>query len=153
MNKSTFLINWLEREPLKFSEMNRLMKSVRKTSHGSDWMIETRYGGGRWRYRKDYQGYWNTSLCKLSSGMNPIIRKREDGRYEPTKYGLENKLHPFKSMNKTSKIQVIYRRAKALKKIEESKAESLFKYPKIIEFVEFENADYKLIKKVRVEEF
>tara|TARA_R100001244_G_scaffold117362_1_gene87321 strand:- start:59 stop:484 length:426 start_codon:yes stop_codon:yes gene_type:complete len=140
VNKSTFLINWLERDPLKFSEMNRLMKSVRKTSHGSDWMIETRYGGGRWRYRKDYQGYWNTSLCKLSSGMNPIIKKREDGRYEPTKYGLENKLHPFK------------RDIKTLNKIKKSRAKSLFKYPRIIEFLEFENADYKLIKKVRVEE-
>tara|TARA_R110000851_G_scaffold105242_1_gene223333 strand:+ start:624 stop:1067 length:444 start_codon:yes stop_codon:yes gene_type:complete len=146
MNKSTFLINWLEREPLKFSEMNRLMKSVRKTSHGSDWMIETRYGGGRWRYRKDYQGYWNTSLCKLSSGMNPIIRKREDGRYEPTKYGLENKLHPFKKDKETLRRKFKSRIAYGIEKRKENKSY------RILEFLEFENANYKLIRKVRIED-
>ena len=140
MNKSTYLINWLEKEPLKFSEMNRLMKSVNKGLHGG-WEIESKWRGGRWKLRRDYQGYWNTSLCRLRGGDNPLIKKDDNGKYHPAKRGLDNKLHPFK------------RDGEKLKKIRENRAKSLFNSPRVIEFLEFENADYKLIKKVRVEEF
>ena len=34
--------------------MNRLMKSVKKGLHGG-WEIESKWRGGRWRNRSDYQ--------------------------------------------------------------------------------------------------
>ena len=120
--------------------MNRLMKSVKKGSHGG-WAIESKWEGGRWKLRRDYQGYWNTSLCRLRGGDNPLIKKDDNGKYHPTKRGLDNKLHPFK------------RDGEKLKKIRDNRAKSLFSSPRVVEFLEFENADYKLIKKVRVEEF
>ena len=94
MNKATYLLNWLNREPLKFSQMNRLMKSVEKNENG-DWAFKPEYRLGAWRERTDYQGYWNTSLCQLSGGKNPLIAKRSDGRYEVTTYGWSKRLHPF----------------------------------------------------------
>ena len=144
MNKATFLINWLEKEPLKFSEMNRLMKSVKKGLHGG-WEIESKWRGGRWKLRRDYQGYWNTSLCKLRGGDNPLIEKDENGKYAPTKRGLDRKLHPFKRDKKT--LETLKRKRDSYYR-EWKKNNS----NRIIEFVEFENADYKLIKKVRIED-
>ena len=144
MNKATFLINWLEKEPLKFSEMNRLMKSVKKGLHGG-WEIESKWRGGRWKLRRDYQGYWNTSLCKLRGGDNPLIEKDENGRYTPTKRGLDRKLHPFKRDKKT--LETLKRKRDSYyREWKENNSN------RIIEFVEFENANYKLIKKVRIED-
>ena len=147
MNKATFLINWLEKEPLKFSEMNRLMKSVKKGLHGG-WEIESKWRGGRWKLRRDYQGYWNTSLCRLRGGDNPLIEKDENGRYTPTKRGLDNRLHPFKRDKKTLE-QIRKSGMEMLRRKREWKENNSHR---IIEFVEFENADYKLIKKVRIED-
>lgn len=147
MNKATFLINWLEKEPLKFSEMNRLMKSVKKGLHGG-WEIESKWRGGRWKLRRDYQGYWNTSLCKLRGGDNPLIEKDENGKYAPTKRGLDNRLHPFKRDKKTLE-QIRKSGMEMLRRKREWKENNSHR---IIEFVEFENANYKLIKKVRIED-
>ena len=146
MNKSTFLINWLERDPLKFSEMNRLMKqSVKKGLHGG-WEIESKWRGGRWKLRRDYQGYWNTSLCKLRGGDNPLIEKDENGKYAPTKRGLDNRLHPFKKDKETLRRKFKSRIAYGIEKRKENKSY------RILEFLEFENANYKLIRKVRIED-
>ena len=145
MNKSTFLINWLEKEPLKFSEMNRLMKSVNKGLHGG-WEIESKWRGGRWKLRRDYQGYWNTSLCKLRGGDNPLIEKDENGKYAPTKRGLDNRLHPFKKDKETLRRKFKSRIAYGIEKRKENKSY------RILEFLEFENANYKLIRKVRIED-
>ena len=124
--------------------MNRLMKSVKKGLHGG-WEIESKWRGGRWKLRRDYQGYWNTSLCKLRGGDNPLIEKDENGRYTPTKRGLDRKLHPFKRDKKT--LEMLKRKRDSYYR-EWKKNNS----NRIIEFVEFENADYKLIKKVRIED-
>ena len=124
--------------------MNRLMKSVKKGLHGG-WEIESKWRGGRWKLRRDYQGYWNTSLCRLRGGDNPLIEKDENGRYTPTKRGLDRKLHPFKRDKKT--LETLKRKRDSYyREWKENNSN------RIIEFVEFENADYKLIKKVRIED-
>ena len=124
--------------------MNRLMKSVKKGLHGG-WEIESKWRGGRWKLRRDYQGYWNTSLCKLRGGDNPLIEKDENGRYTPTKRGLDRKLHPFKRDKKT--LETLKRKRDSYyREWKENNSN------RIIEFVEFENANYKLIKKVRIED-
>ena len=124
--------------------MNRLMKSVKKGLHGG-WEIESKWRGGRWKLRRDYQGYWNTSLCRLRGGDNPLIEKDENGRYTPTKRGLDRKLHPFKRDKKT--LEMLKRKRDSYyREWKENNSN------RIIEFVEFENANYKLIKKVRIED-
>ena len=124
--------------------MNRLMKSVKKGLHGG-WEIESKWRGGRWKLRRDYQGYWNTSLCRLRGGENPLIEKDENGRYTPTKRGLDRKLHPFKRDKKT--LETLKRKRDSYyREWKENNSN------RIIEFVEFENANYKLIKKVRIED-
>ena len=124
--------------------MNRLMKSVKKGLHGG-WEIESKWRGGRWKLRRDYQGYWNTSLCRLRGGDNPLIEKDENGRYTPTKRGLDRKLHPFKRDKKT--LETLKRKRDSYyREWKENNSN------RIIEFVEFENANYKLIKKVRIED-
>ena len=122
--------------------MNRLMKSVKKGLHGG-WEIESKWRGGRWRNRSDYQGYWNTSLCNLSRGVNPIIKKGEDGKYIPTKYGIENKLHPFKKDKETLR-KMRERRAEVIE-MENRWRDSYTSRERwrIIEFIEFEDDNYK----------
>ena len=54
-NKYTFLMNWLEREPLKYSDMNRLLKSVKLNKDGF-YKIAKEFTYNKWRNRTDYQG-------------------------------------------------------------------------------------------------
>ena len=152
MNKATYLINWLHQEPLKFSEMNRLMKSIEKNEHGN-FFIKEKYRAGAWRNRKDYQGYWNTSLCRLSGGKKPLIKKNAEGRYEVTPYGLENKLHPFATDKKELKRMREFR-AERKARFERAKLArpKMVGQKRIIEFIEFENDEYRLIKKVVVQQ-
>ena len=146
MNKSTYLINWLEKEPLRFSDMNRLLKSTEKIN--GEVTLKKEYRRDKWRQRKDYQGYWNTSLRHLTGGLNPIIKKNDEGKYEPTEYGLENKLHPFA------------RTEEDLEKARKFRAERIAQYERtrftyderVIELTVFENDEYKLIKKVTVQQ-
>ena len=146
MNKATYLLNWLNKEPLKFSEMNRLMKSVEKNEHGN-WTIKPKYRAGEWRNRTDYQGYWNTSLCQLSGGKNPFIAKRSDGRYEVTTYGWLKRHHPFAKDKKELKRMREFR-AERIARFERAK---LAQAQRIVEITLFENDEYKLIKKVVVQ--
>ena len=143
--KYTYLINWLSKEPLKYSDMNRLLKSIAKNKYGN-YTITSKYRVGEWRKRKDYQGYGNTNLVKLTGGTNPRIKKNASGKYEPTAYGWANKEHPFK------------RSEQDLEKERQWKAERIARYERakkarpqrIIEFVEFEKDEYKLIRKMRI---
>ena len=105
------------------------MKSVEKNENG-DWAFKPEYRLGAWRERTDYQGYWNTSLCQLSGGKNPLIAKRSDGRYEVTTYGWSKRLHPFAKDEKE------------LKRMREFRAERKAR---------FERDEYRLIKKVVVQ--
>ena len=145
MNKATYLLNWLNREPLKFSQMNRLMKSVEKNENG-DWAFKPEYRLGA------YQGYWNTSLCQLSGGKNPLIAKRSDGRYEVTTYGWSKRLHPFAKDEKELKRMREFR-AERKARFERAKSAQvkMVGQKRIIEFIEFENDEYRLIKKVVVQ--
>ena len=151
MNKATYLLNWLNTEPLKFSQMNRLLKSVEKNENG-DWAFKPEYRLGAWRERTDYQGYWNTSLCQLSGGKNPLIAKRSDGRYEVTTYGWSKRHHPFAKDEKELKRMREFR-AERKARFERAKSAQvkMVGQKRIIEFIEFENDEYRLIKKVVVQ--
>ena len=146
MNKATYLLNWLNKEPLKFSEMNRLMKSVEKNENGN-WTFKPEYRLGAWRERTDYQGYWNTSLCQLSNGKNPFIARRSDGRYEVTTYGWSKRHHPFAKDKKELKRMREFR-AERIARFERAK---LAQAQRIVEITLFENDEYRLIKKVVVQ--
>jgi len=146
MNKATYLLNWLNKEPLKFSEMNRLMKSVEKNEHGN-WNIKPKYRCGGWRNRTDYQGYWNTSLGQLSGGKNPFIIKRSDGRYEVTTYGWSKRHHPFaKDEKELRRLRIQKAESVAINRL----MKSFERKKSIAEITLFENDEYKLIKKVVV---
>jgi len=146
MNKATYLLNWLNKEPLKFSDMNRLMKSVEKNEHGN-FTIKRKYRAGEWRNRTDYQGYWNTSLCQLSNGKNPFIARRSDGKYEVTTYGWSKRHHPFAKDEKELKRM---RELKAERVAMNRLMKSFERKKSIAEITLFENDEYKLIKKVVV---
>jgi len=141
--KYSHLIHFLKDEPLKYSDMNRFLKSLRYSLAPQRWEIMPKYRGGKWRERKDYQGYGNTNLVQLTGGKNPLLKKNADGKYEVTEHGWENRHHPFK------------RTEEDLERERQWKAERIARYeratiPQIIEVIEFENDEYKLIKKVRV---
>ena len=143
--KYSYLIEYLKKEPLKYSDMNRLLKSLTYDISHNGWVLRPKFRCGKWRERKDYQGYGNTNLVQLTGSSNPLLKKNADGKYEVTEHGWKNRHHPFK------------RSEQDLERERQWKAERIARYERakaipqrIIEFVEFENDEYKLIRKVRV---
>ena len=148
-NKYTFLMNWLEREPLKYSDMNRLLKSVKLNKDGF-YKIAKEFTYNKWRNRTDYQGYGNTNLVLLKFGASsykcdkPRIKKGKDGKYTLTAYGLKTKENPFKRTKNALKLEREY--WKEVNKKNQLPMEYLPIHT-IEEHVIFEDDDYKLIKK------
>lgn len=148
-NKYTFLMNWLEKEPLKYSDMNRLLKSVKLDKDGF-YKIAKEFKSDKWRNRTDYQGYGNTNLVLLKFGASsyecdkPKIKKGKDGKYILTAYGLKTKENPFKRTKKSLKLEKEY--WKEVNKKNQSPQE-YFPINTIEERIIFEDDDYKVIKK------
>ena len=148
-NKYTFLMNWLEKEPLKYSDMNRLLKSVKLNNKGF-YEITKEFKDDKWRNRADYQGYGNTNLVLLKFGASnykcdkPRIKKGKDGKYTLTAYGLKTKENPFKRTKKSLKLEREY--WTEINKKNQLPTE-YFLIHKIEEHIVFEDDDYKLIKK------
>ena len=145
--KYSHLIHFLKDEPLKYSDMNRFLKSLRYSLAPQRWEIMPKYRGGKWRERKDYQGYGNTNLVQLTGGKNPLLKKNADGKYEVTEHGWENRHHPFKRTEEDLERERQWR-AERIERFERSRRVQVTK-PTYVEFVEFENDEYKLIRKVR----
>jgi hypothetical protein len=148
-NKYTFLLNWLEKEPLKYSDMNRLLKSVVLHNDGF-YKIAKEFKGDKWRDRKDYQGYGNTNLVLLKFGASsydcdkPLIEKGTDGKYKLTAYGLKSKETPFKRTKESLKLEKEY-----WKKRKSFYNNSYVKmYAPIKERVIFEDDNFKVIQKI-----
>lgn len=144
-------MNWLLKEPLKYSDMNRLLKSTKIDNDGY-YKISKEFRGDKWRTRKDYQGYGNTNLVLLKYGASsykydkPRIKKGKDGKYTLTAYGLKTKETPFKRSKKGLKLDKEY--WEEVNKNSQSPQE-YFPVPTIEERIIFEDDDYKLIKKNR----
>jgi len=144
--KYSHLIVFLKNEPLKYSDMNRFLKSTERDENGY-YGIKEEYKGGKWRKRKDYQGYGNTNLVQLTGGKNPILKKNADGKYEVTEHGWENRHHPFKRSPEDLERERQWRDERIVR-FERAMRIQVAK-PTYVEFVEFENDEYKLIRKVR----
>tara|TARA_Y100000310_G_C20288487_1_gene626064 strand:- start:69 stop:503 length:435 start_codon:yes stop_codon:yes gene_type:complete len=144
MNKGTYLINHLETEPLKYSDMQRLLRSLHKTGNG--WELEPKYDNDKWRERKDYQGYWCTNLAFIKNKRFPMIKKGDDGKYIPTKHGLENKQHPF-SHTDEELAEMEKRQAEYQAKWEEKMHNRVHRFFKV---KVFENENVILYKKVAI---
>lgn len=148
-NKYTFLLNWLEKEPLKYSDMNRLLKSVKLNNKGF-YRITEEFKDDKWRTRTDYQGYGNTNLVLLKYGASsyssdkPRIKKGKDGKYTLTAYGLKTKENPFKRTKKSLKLEKEY-----WEEVNKKNQLPMEHFPiyTIEERVIFEDDDYKVIKK------
>lgn len=144
-------MNWLLKEPLKYSDMNRLLKSTKIDNDGY-YKISKEFRNDKWRTRKDYQGYGNTNLVLLKYGASsykydkPRIKKGKDGKYTLTAYGLKTKETPFKRSKKGLKLDKEY--WEEVNKNSQSPQE-YFPVPTIEERIIFEDDDYKLIKKNR----
>ena len=95
MKKGTVLLTHMKKEPLSYSDMQRLLKSTKKTPEG----YVTEKG---WRDRKDNQGYWCTNLAYFK-WSSKVIEKGKDGLYKLTAAGIKNINHPFKSPWKPKK--------------------------------------------------
>jgi hypothetical protein len=144
--KYSHLIHFLKDEPLKYSDMNRFLKSTERDENGY-YGIKEEYKGGKWRERKDYQGYGNTNLVLLTGSKNPLLKKNADGKYEVTEHGWENRHHPFKRTEEDLERERQWK-AERIERFERARKHAIPQ--RIIEFVEFENDEYKLIRKVRV---
>ena len=73
-NKYTFLMNWLEKEPLKYSDMNRLLKSVKLNNKGF-YEITKEFKNDKWRTRTDYghPNFISKCKCRASAIINFTI--------------------------------------------------------------------------------
>jgi len=149
-NKYTFLLNWLEKEPLKYSDMNRLLKSVKLDNEGF-YRVAEEFKGDKWRTRTDYQGYGSTNLVLLKYGASsykcdkPRIKKGKNGKYTLTAYGLKTKENPFKRTKKSLKLEKEY-----WEEVNKKNQLPIEHFPihTIEERIVFEDDDYKLIKKI-----
>lgn len=148
--KYSHLIVFLKNEPLKYSDMNRFLKSTERDENGY-YGIAEEYKGGKWRKRKDYQGYGNTNLVQLTSGDNPLLKKNAEGKYEVTEYGWENRHHPFKRSPQDLERERQWR-AEATERYERAiKQMTVIEnhIAQITECVVYEDETIKIIKKVR----
>tara|TARA_R100000306_G_C4265466_1_gene87429 strand:+ start:36 stop:512 length:477 start_codon:yes stop_codon:yes gene_type:complete len=147
MKKGTYLINHLKSEPLRYSDMQRLLKSLRKTNNG--WELNPKYNDDKWKERKDYQGYWCTNLSFIKGGRFPMIKKGDDGKYMVTEHGLKNIEHPFSHTEEELTIirerQAEYDRRRA--EWEERKRKIT---PRFLKVKVFENEDVILYKKIAI---
>jgi len=87
--KAKFLMNHLyEVEPLCYSDMQRLLKSLIKTNQGYE--LKTT----NFKNRKDHRGYWCTNLAQLR-GRDLIERNDKTKLYKTTSKGLKYWDKPF----------------------------------------------------------